>query len=89
MATEEPRSPSSPPPRKKPVAAARQISDVLELPILLVACIGIGGGLGYLLDTRIHTSPVFALIFGVAGFAAGIRLLLRRLSKDTNDDDGN
>jgi F0F1-type ATP synthase assembly protein I len=41
-----------------------------------------------LLDTRFHTSPLFALLLGVAGFAAGMRQLLRRLSKDMKDDGG-
>jgi F0F1-type ATP synthase assembly protein I len=52
------------------------------LPILLVASVGIGGGAGYLLDKRIHTSPVFTLILGLLGFAGGMIQLVRRLSKD-------
>ena len=84
MATEDPRSPSqSNPPRKRPGESARQISDVIELPFLLVGCIGIGGGLGYFLDVRFHTSPVLTLVLGLIGFAAGMIQLVRRLSKDT------
>jgi len=30
-----------------------------------------------------HTSPVFMLILGLVGFAAGMIQLVRRLSKDT------
>jgi len=60
----------------------------LELPFLLVACVAVGGGLGYLLDERIHTSPLFALILGVLGFAAGMTQLVKRLLKDTKDDGG-
>jgi F0F1-type ATP synthase assembly protein I len=41
-----------------------------------------------LLDTHFHTSPVFALLLGVAGFAAGMWQLLKRLSKDMKDDGG-
>ena len=55
----------------------------MEFPILLVASIAIGGGLGYFLDSRFHTSPVFTLILGLLGFAAGMIQLVRRLSKDT------
>jgi F0F1-type ATP synthase assembly protein I len=55
----------------------------MELPILLVASIGIGGGAGYFLDKRLHTSPVFTLILGLLGFAGGMVQLIRRLSKDT------
>ena len=67
---------------------ARQISDVIELPILLVASVAVGGGLGYLLDTWLGTLQVFALIFGGLGFAAGIRQLIQRLSKDTAENGG-
>jgi F0F1-type ATP synthase assembly protein I len=67
---------------------ARQISGILELPILLVACVAVGGGLGFFLDQRIHTSPLFTLIFGALGFAAGMIQLVKRLSKDTKDNGG-
>jgi F0F1-type ATP synthase assembly protein I len=58
---------------------------VLELPFLLVASVAAGGGIGMLLDAHFHTSLVLALILGVAGFAAGMRQLLKRLSKDMDD----
>ena len=83
MATEDPGSPSSHPPRKRPAEGIRQLSDLMELPFLLVASVGIGGGAGYFLDKRFHTSPVFTLILGLLGFAAGMIQLVRRLSKDT------
>ncbi len=83
MATEEPGSPSSPSPRKRPAEGMRQVSAVIELPILLVASVAIGGGVGYFLDERFHTSPVLTLILGLLGFAGGMIQLVRRLSKDT------
>jgi len=83
VATEEPPSPSSPPPRKRPAEGIRQFSDIMELPILLVGSIAIGGGAGYFLDKRFHTSPIFALVLGLLGFAGGMITLVRRLSKDT------
>ncbi|MGA7791521.1 MAG: AtpZ/AtpI family protein [Candidatus Acidiferrales bacterium] len=61
----------------------RQFSDIMELPFLLVASVGIGGGAGYFLDKHFHTSPVFTLILGLLGFAGGMIQLVRRLSKDT------
>ena len=88
MATEEPGSPAPPAPRKRPATIARQVSGVLELPFLLVVSVAVGGGIGVLLDTRFHTSPVFALLLGVAGFAGGMWQLLKRLSKDMKDDGG-
>jgi F0F1-type ATP synthase assembly protein I len=83
VATEDQGSTPSPSPRKRPAEGARQLSDILELPFQLVAMIAIAGGAGYLLDKRLHTSPVFALILGFLGFAGGIIQLVRRLSKDT------
>lgn len=83
MATEEPSPPPNPSPRKRPTQTVRQISDIMELPILLVASVVIGGGAGYLLDKHFHTSPVLTLILGLLGFAAGMIQLVRRLSKDS------
>jgi F0F1-type ATP synthase assembly protein I len=61
----------------------RQLSDILELPFLLVTTIGIAGGVGYFIDRRFNTSPVFTLILGLLGFAGGMFQLVRKLSKDT------
>jgi F0F1-type ATP synthase assembly protein I len=83
VAAEDPGSASSPPPRKRPAEGVKQLSDILDLPFLLVACVAIGGGAGYLLDKKVHTSPLFTLIFGLLGFAGGMIQLVRRLSKDT------
>ena len=82
MATEEPSSPPSPSPRKRPASGARALSNVLELPFALVASIAVGGGIGYFLDSRFHTSPILTLVMGLLGFAAGMINLVRRLSKD-------
>jgi ATP synthase protein I len=51
----------------------------LELPIIMVSAILVGGGFGYLLDRWLHTRPVFLIILGGLGFYAGVRDLLRRL----------
>lgn len=50
---------------------------------MLVACIAVGGGIGYFLDARFHTSPVLTLILGLLGFAGGMIQLVKRLSKDS------
>jgi len=52
------------------------------LPFALVASIAVGGGIGYFLDSRFHTSPILTLVMGLLGFAAGMINLVRRLSKD-------
>jgi F0F1-type ATP synthase assembly protein I len=58
----------------------RQLSDVLDLPFVLVGAVVIGAGAGYFLDRKFHTSPVLTLVLGAFGFAAGIMELLRRLT---------
>jgi len=51
----------------------------MELPVILVAAVIIGGGLGYLLDKRFGTLPVFSLVLGLLGFAGGLREIIRRV----------
>ena len=49
-----------------------------------------GFGLGWLLDRWLHTSPIFALLLGMAGAAVGVvdilRLLKRAEARDDADD---
>ncbi len=59
----------------------RQLAQVMELPLIPVGAVLIAGGLGYLLDARLHTSPLFVLALGLLGFVGGIREVLRRLSR--------
>ncbi|MGA2482058.1 MAG: AtpZ/AtpI family protein [Candidatus Acidiferrales bacterium] len=51
----------------------------MELPVILVAAVIIAGGLGYLLDKRFGTLPVFSLVLGLLGFAGGLREIIRRV----------
>jgi ATP synthase protein I len=81
VATEDPGSPSSPSPRKRPDSASSQYATALELPIVLVSAIVVGGLFGYFLDRWLHTKPILTLILGGLGFYAGVRDVLRRVSK--------
>ena len=83
MATEGPTSPPSPSPRKRPADGVRQTLEILDMPFMLVAWIVFGGGIGYFLDKRFHTSPLLTLILGLLGFAGGMIQLVKRLSKDS------
>ena len=56
-----------------------QASLALELPFTIVGAVVVGGLLGYYLDRWLHTKILFTLLFGGAGFYAGLREVLRRL----------
>jgi ATP synthase protein I len=82
VATEEPSSQPPATPRKRPDSISAQFSTALELPIVLVSAIVVGGVMGYFLDRWLHTKPWLLLIFGGMGFYAGVRDVLRRVSRD-------
>lgn len=48
-----------------------------RMVIELVAGLGIGFGIGYGLDQLLGTMPLFLVLFILAGFAAGIKTMLR------------
>jgi ATP synthase protein I len=81
-------SSQAPPPRKNPAGTTRQLAMAMELPFLLVGGALVGGLFGYLLDRWLHTKPWLMLIVGAAGFAVGVRDMLRRLQKDDPDGGG-
>jgi F0F1-type ATP synthase assembly protein I len=53
----------------------------LELPIVLVSAIVVGGVFGYFLDRWLHTKPFLTLTLGALGFYAGVRDVLRRMAR--------
>ena len=69
----------SEPPRKGTKTLVQILALAMELPFIPITAVLIGGGMGYLLDRWLHTSPYLALVFGALGFVAGIRELIRRL----------
>ncbi len=58
-----------------------QLALVMELPFVLIIATLLGGGIGYLLDRWLHTAPALALVCGALGAAAGLRDVIRRLSR--------
>ena len=55
----------------------RQVQLAWRMVIELVAGLMIGFGIGYALDVLFGTIPVFLVIFILAGFAAGVKTMLR------------
>jgi F0F1-type ATP synthase assembly protein I len=60
---------------------SQQNAMAMELPFIFVGCIVVGGAIGYFLDAWLHTKPVMMIVFGVIGFIAGLRDILRRTAK--------
>ncbi len=55
----------------------RQAQLAWRMVIELVAGLMIGFGIGYGLDTLFGTMPIFLVLFILAGFAAGVKTMLR------------
>jgi ATP synthase protein I len=82
LATEKPPSPpQSDPGNSQDPKWKRQSASATELPFVLVIAMLVGGGIGYFLDRWLHTRPWMMIVFGVIGFATGIRDVLRRVAK--------
>jgi F0F1-type ATP synthase assembly protein I len=75
-------APEIPPSAKRGKSFSRQNAMAMELPFIFVGCIVVGGAIGYFLDVWLHTKPAMMIVFGVIGFVAGLRDILRRLPKD-------
>lgn len=69
------------------MSALAKVGLYTTLGMTLPAGAVIGYGLGWLLDRRLHTAPMLALILAVAGAAAGLIEVLRILNRTENDDD--
>jgi len=74
--------PEIPPAARQAKNISQQFAMAMELPFILVGTILVGGGLGYFLDAWLHTKPAMMIVFGVIGFVAGLRDVLRRIPKD-------
>jgi len=49
------------------------MGDAMRLAIDLVACVFVGGALGYFLDRWLGTKPWFLIVFLIFGLVAGFR----------------
>jgi F0F1-type ATP synthase assembly protein I len=80
LAADHRDSNSQPPPADGSSGFLRQLGNAMDLPFVLVGAVIVGAGIGYFLDKHFATSPLFTLILGGAGFAAGIYEVIRRLT---------
>ena len=64
-----------------------QVGFYSSLGLILPAGAVVGFGLGWLLDHWLHTSPVFALILGLLGAAAGVTEILQILTRAEKRND--
>lgn len=71
----------TPSPRKKPGNVLGQVVVALEMPLVMVGCVVIGGGVGYLLDRYLSTVPMLTVVGGILGFVAGTWDIIRRLTQ--------
>jgi ATP synthase protein I len=67
-------------PKKIDPGTMKAIGVAWTLPFELVVPMLVGGGIGYLLDRWRHTSPLFLLILGFAGFGVGLRNVIKTAS---------
>lgn len=64
-------------PRKLEKDGHSQAQLAWRMVIELVVGLAIGFGVGYGLDTLLGTLPIFLVLFLLAGFAAGVKTMLR------------
>jgi F0F1-type ATP synthase assembly protein I len=84
VSTKEPLPPSRGS-RAQPASFVKQLALALELPVIPVVAVLLGGGLGYWIDGKVHTKGVFAILLGAVGFAAGIADVIRRASRQEKE----
>ena len=61
----------------QPRESSANVSMGMRIGIELLASVLAGGGIGYFLDLKLHTKPIFLLAFLVLGFTAGVMDVLR------------
>jgi ATP synthase protein I len=69
-------------PSKDRAGWMRQVALAVQLPLMLVAPVGVGAAMGYLLDRWLHTAPVLMIVLIIFGFAVGVRDTLKSVDKE-------
>lgn len=66
-------------------SATRQYAHYATVGIMFPVAVALGFYLGYLLDRRLGTVPLFAIVGLALGVAAAVRNLLRVIASDEDD----
>jgi ATP synthase protein I len=61
-----------------------RLTRLSSIGIAFILCSFIGFGIGYYIDTLIHTKPVFMIVFIIVGTIAGFLNAYRTITKDTH-----
>ncbi len=69
------------PPEPKDRNPWRQLGFVLSIAFTFPAALLVGYGIGWWLDGKLGTKPLFALVFIALGFVAALLELLRELKR--------
>ena len=64
------------------VAGGKGYSMAFRFMVDLLAGIGVGVGIGWVLDRWLNTAPLFLIVFMLLGFAAGMRSVIRAANKE-------
>ena len=64
------------------VAGGKAYSLAFRFMIDLLAGLGLGVGIGWLLDRWLDTMPLFLIVFMLLGFAAGMRIVILAANKE-------
>jgi ATP synthase protein I len=66
----------------------KNLGDLLSIGIMFPVCIGIGYGIGYLLDEWVGTKSTFKTVFLLFGIAAGFVNFFKVIRRIDREDDG-
>lgn len=73
--------PSEPEPKERERSPWRQLGFVLGMAFTFPVAVLVGYGIGWWLDGKLGTSPVFSLVFLGLGFVAALLELMRMLKR--------
>ncbi len=74
-------------PKREQTTKYKTLNRAWQMVVELVVSVVVGGCIGYALDWAFGTLPLFLVIFGGFGFAAGIKTILATARGFIDEDD--